>query len=95
MCSSTDKVVVVVLSKIGLGLEVLVAELLAGESEFPDVLQAVRVHLLQAVHHRLLHVPILRSNQLEQVRHNLEVQILKLKGFFHNFSFAQISYTGL
>ena len=87
MCSATDKVVVVVLSKIGLGLEVLVAELLAGESEFP--------HVLQAVGGRLLHILVLRSNQLEQVRHNLEVQILKLKGFFHNFSFAQISYTGL
>ena len=87
MCSATDKVVVVVLSEIGLGLEVLVAELLAGKSEFPDVLQAVSG--------RLLHVLVLRSNQLEQVRHNLEVQILKLKGFFHNFSFAQISYTGL
>ena len=75
------------MSQIGLGLEVLVAELLAGESEFPDVLQAVGG--------RLLHVLVLRSNQLEQVRHNLEIQILKLNGIFHNFSIAQISYTGL
>ena len=57
-------------SKIGLGLEVLVAELLAGEGELPDVLQAVGG--------RLLHVLVLRPNQLEQVRDNLVIQILKL-----------------
>ena len=63
-------------SKIGLGLEVLVAELLAGEGELPDVLQAVGG--------RLLHVLVLRPNQLEQVGDNLVIQILKLKGFLHN-----------
>ena len=57
-------------SKIGLGLEVLVAELLAGESEFPDVLQAVGG--------RLLHVLVLRPNQLEQVGDNLVIQIIKV-----------------
>ena len=48
-----------------LSLEVLVSELLAGESKFSDVLQTICGCFL--------HIFILRSNQFEQVGDNLEI----------------------
>ena len=55
----------------------LVAELLAGQGELPDVLQAVGG--------RLLHVLVLRPNQLEQVRDNLVIQIIKVNSLKFHF----------
>ena len=48
----------------------LIAELLAGEREFPDVLQTVR--------RRLLDILVLGPDQLEEVGDNLEIGSLNL-----------------